>query len=83
MVNLREKNALGVEDEITNPDLYPLDAATSDFAWFLGGGFHVGEWDIDAVFNPDLPFRLGYWLTGYGSDIAEPPVGRVSATYRF
>lgn len=54
-----------------------------DFTWHMGGGFHVGEWDIDAVFSHELPFRLGYWLTGYGDDNPEPVVGRVSATYRF
>lgn len=54
-----------------------------DFTWHLGGGFHVGEWDIDAVFSHELPFRLGYWLTGYGSQLDEELVSRVSATYRF
>ena len=54
-----------------------------DFTWHMGGGFHVGEWDIDALFSQELPFRLGYWLTGYGVDNPEPVVGRVSATYRF
>ena len=60
-----------------------FDLEADDFAWYLGGGFHIGEWDIDAVFSHEMPFRLGYWLTGYGVDNTEPPVGRVSATYRF
>jgi hypothetical protein len=60
-----------------------FDPLADDFQWYLGGGFHVGEWDIDAVFSHEVPFRLGYWLTGYGTDNTEPPVGRVSATYRF
>ncbi|MDH3214907.1 MAG: hypothetical protein OEN01_01285 [Candidatus Krumholzibacteria bacterium] len=54
-----------------------------DFDWSLGAGFHVGEWDIDAVFSHEIPFRLGYWLTGYGVGDLDPPVGRVSGTYRF
>jgi hypothetical protein len=54
-----------------------------DFDWSLGGGFHLGEWDIDAVFSHELPFRLGYWLTGWGVGDIDPPVGRVSGTYRF
>jgi hypothetical protein len=83
MVKLTFKDAAGDEVIITDPRLmYLIDETSSeDFAWFLGGGFHVGEWDIDAVFDPSMPFRLGYWLTGYASDT--PPVGRVSATYRF
>jgi hypothetical protein len=63
-----------IDDEIVRAD---------DFTWHLGGGFHVGEWDIDAVFSHEIPFRLGYWLTGYGVDNPEPIVSRVSATYRF
>ena len=73
---------------------YPIDVAAflegegtvielSDFTWHMGGGFHVGEWDIDAVFSHELPFRLGYWLTGYGNNLDEALVSRVSATYRF
>ncbi|UCH83965.1 MAG: hypothetical protein JSW50_16250 [Candidatus Latescibacterota bacterium] len=62
---------------------FDTDPVMDDFQWYLGGGFHVGEWDIDAVFSHEVPFRLGYWLTGYGTGNPEPPVGRVSATYRF
>lgn len=54
-----------------------------DFEWSLGAGFHVGEWDIDLVFSHEIPFRLGYWLTGWGVGDVDPPVGRVSGTYRF
>ena len=87
------KDADGAEGTITDAEwaLGLFDTETfmmpnieaNDFQWYLGGGFHVGEWDIDAVFSHELPFRLGYWLTGYGVDNEEPPVGRVSATYRF
>jgi hypothetical protein len=71
-------NYLFDETSFNEPD---FDA--DDFQWYLGGGFHIGEWDIDAVFSHEMPFRLGYWLTGYGGTNTEPPVGRVSATYRF
>ena len=58
-------------------------AGGDDFEWFLGAGFHVGDWDIDAVIDHDTPFRLGYWLTGFGTDDPDPPVTRISGTYRF
>jgi len=81
MAEITVKDSDGTETVYTNTEFLPVEIAMDDFAWFLGGGFHVGEWDIDAVFDPSMPFRLGYWLTGYNS--TEPPVGRVSATYRF
>jgi hypothetical protein len=55
----------------------------SDFEWFLGAGFHVGDWDVDMRFEHDVPFRLGYWLTGFGGDDPDPPVVRMSGTYRY
>jgi hypothetical protein len=86
MSKITEKNAAGEETIVTNPEEIPLGnklGAFSDFEWFLGGGFHIGEWDIDAVFSHELPFRLGYWLTGYGVGEIDPPIGRISGTYRF
>ncbi|MEE9271110.1 MAG: hypothetical protein V3V49_12715 [Candidatus Krumholzibacteria bacterium] len=55
----------------------------TEFEWFLGAGFHMGDWDVDAVLANDTPFRLGYWLTGFGTDDPDPPIKRISATYRF
>ncbi len=82
MAEITVKESDGTEIVFTNTELLAIDdVPMDDFAWFLGGGFHVGEWDIDAVFDPSMPFRLGYWLTGYASIRA--PIGRVSATYRF
>jgi hypothetical protein len=80
MAEITVKESDGTETVYTNTELL-AEMGMDDFAWFLGGGFHVGEWDIDAVFDPSMPFHLGYWLTGYSSDTQ--PVGRVSATYRF
>lgn len=54
-----------------------------DFLWTLGLGFHVAEWDIDMVVSEETPFRLGYWMTGFGAGVSDAPVGRISATYRF
>jgi hypothetical protein len=70
-------DVLGIDPGDVNLDLI------DDFTWNIGGGFHVGEWDIDAVFSPDLPFRMGYWMTGYGTSDPDPVVGRISATYRY
>ncbi len=54
----------------------------TDFAWFLGLGFHVAEFDIDMQIGGDTPFNLGYWLTGY-SQYNGAPVNRISAIYHF
>jgi hypothetical protein len=54
----------------------------SDFEYWMGLGFHVGDFDIDAVVDNELPFRLGYWLTGYNDDQSEP-VYMLSAAYHF
>jgi hypothetical protein len=55
----------------------------SDFQWTLGAGFHVGDWDLDVVLSDDMPFRMGYWITGYGTGDNDPPIARASGTYRF
>ena len=55
----------------------------SYFDYWMGLGFHVGDFDIDAVINNNLPFRVGYWLTGYSNDYSGPPVYLLSATYHF
>jgi len=55
----------------------------SDFDWTLGAGFHIAEWDIDLLVHEETPFRLGYWLTGFGAGVNSTPVTRMSATYRF
>jgi hypothetical protein len=62
---------------------YTYTGAYYDF--FLGLGFHVGDFDIDAVLNNDLPFRLGYWLTGFQpySDWSDAPVYMITTTYHF
>jgi len=58
----------------------------SDFNFYMGLGFHVGDFDIDALVNPDLPFKVGYWLTGYSEWNRGPydvPVYMISTTYHF
>lgn len=56
------------------------------FNWYLGLGFHVGDFDIDAMINKEVPFSMGYWLTGFqpyeGYD-SGAPIGMISATYHF
>ncbi len=81
-----EKNNGG--QEYTGVDSY--------FNWFLGVGFHIAEFDIDAELGPEMPFSIGYWLTGYtaypsgygwGVEQANgdynTPIGRISAVYHF
>lgn len=61
---------------------YPSFAG-GDFEWSLGLGFHLGEWDIDALLSHEAPFRVGYWVTGFGVNDGDPFITRVSGTYRF
>lgn len=59
------------------------------FGFYMGLGFHVGDFDIDCLLNNDLPFHLGYWLTGYAPYDSyegygyEWPMYMISATYGF
>lgn len=58
------------------------------FAWQLGLGFHVGDFDIDLLVNKEAPFSMGYWMTGiqpgqYETDDIGTPIGMISATYSF
>jgi hypothetical protein len=58
----------------------------SYFYYNMGLGFHVGDFDIDAVINNDLPFRLGYWLTGYDGwnyYSGDVPIYMISAVYHY
>jgi hypothetical protein len=80
------KMMLKTEDTFSNGDKLIETGPSSpggDFDWSLGAGFHLGEWDVDLVFSHEMPFRLGYWITGFGSFDPDPPVGRISGTYRF
>ncbi|MBI4720631.1 MAG: hypothetical protein HY770_05330 [Chitinivibrionia bacterium] len=58
---------------------------SADFAWFMGVGFHIAEFDIDCELANETPFNLGYWLTGYESWDSDysGPVSRISANYHF
>lgn len=61
----------------------------SEFAYYMGLGFHVSDFDIDCVINNELPFNMGYWLTGKSYSAYEydnghwQPVYMVSAAYHF
>jgi len=81
MLNWKEtQTSAGTTTEVTTTG---PPSPGEDFEWTLGLGFHVGEWDVDAVLSHEAPFRVGYWITGYGSFDPDPPVGRISGTYRF
>lgn len=72
-----EKCTVGIDEDITGT------ATWSDFEMSLGLGFHVGDFDIDCVLNPQLPLYMGYWLTGYQSYSGDPPIWMASALYHF
>ncbi|MCZ6766568.1 MAG: adenylosuccinate synthetase, partial [bacterium] len=80
MTRTREVTYDAGSDPATFTETITTDA---DFDWTLGLGFHVAEWDIDLDVHEETPFRLGYWITGFGADVTSSPVGRMSATYRF
>lgn len=74
-----------VGQEGNNTETY-TETDTNVGSWFdywMGLGFHVGDFDIDAVVNNNLPFRVGYWLTGYTNNYDGPPVYMLSAAYHF
>jgi len=59
----------------------------ANYDFFMGVGFHIGDFDIDALLNNDLPFRLGYWLTGYQpyeyESWSDAPAYMITGTYHF
>jgi hypothetical protein len=74
------------EDKSCNGEVDGTCTGTwSDFSYYMGLGFHLGDWDIDCVMNNATPFRLGYWLTGMGQDESEDEVAMwmFSAKYHF
>lgn len=58
----------------------------ADFEWYLGLGFHVGDFTVDCQVDKNVPFNMGYWLTGYGGygeGKYDTPIYRISALYSF
>jgi hypothetical protein len=56
------------------------------FCYYLGLGFEVADFTIDCVLNDEIPFSMGYWLTGYRPDDGSgnrTPVWLISAKYNF
>ncbi len=64
---------------------YATNKDWDTFSWNIGLGFHFGDFDIDCVLNKDVPFSMGYWMTGYQEQSASngTPVGMISAIYHF
>jgi hypothetical protein len=57
----------------------------TDFEWYLGLGFHVGDFTVDCLVDNRVPFQMGYWLTGrqgYEGDY-DDPIYRISTIYSF
>jgi len=77
-----------MKQEVTDEGKNFNTSIYSDYDFFMGLGFHVGDFDIDAVVNNSLPFRLGYWLTGFQPDYynegwENAPVYMITGTYHF
>ena len=86
MVKQTYKQQTGDETELTDGVPTPLGSIDeAAFEWFLGVGFTVAEWTIDAELAAETPFSIGYWLTGYSAFVNadEGPVGRISAVYNY
>jgi hypothetical protein len=67
---------------------YEWSETTAPFNYFMGLGFHVGDFDIDCVINNELPYHMGYWLTGYGAEDIEDsndnwPAYMITGVYHF
>lgn len=66
---------------------YEWSETTAPFNYFMGLGFHVGDFDIDCVINNELPYHMGYWLTGYGGERGEGygnwPAYMITGVYHF
>jgi hypothetical protein len=65
------------QDDVTSSQTFSL------FDYFMGLGFHVGDFDIDCVVDNSLPFRMGYWLTGYQEFTSGSPSYMISTKYHF
>jgi hypothetical protein len=75
-----------VKDESCNEDPDgTCEWSWSEFDYYMGLGFHVGDWDVDCVLQNVTPFRLGYWLTGMGQYMSEEETAfwMISAKYHF
>ena len=87
--------ALGKSKEESNEEgEYEETSTEAPFMLFMGLGFHVGDFDIDCVISNELPYHLGYWLTGYpwdsyhgpytnGISYSNEPIYMVTGTYHF
>ncbi len=71
-------------DEVEGASKQTWESTDAPFDFYMGLGFHVGDFDIDALLNNEMPMHLGYWLTGYQpEDYEELPMFMLTATYGF
>ena len=69
------------EDDVTKTE---YTSTWSEFAYYMGLGFHVSDFDIDVLLNNQVPLHLGYWLTGYiPENQTELPMTMLTATYHW
>jgi hypothetical protein len=63
---------------------YTDNYTEAPFCFYMGLGFQVSDFEIDCVLNEEVPFSLGYWLTGYQPDSGDrTPIWMISAKYHF
>ncbi len=76
----------------TDVEIEENEKTSAPFGLFMGLGFHIGDFDIDCVINNDLPYHMGYWLTGYPwnsydgpykGGYTNEPIYMVTGTYHF
>lgn len=54
-------------------------STSAPYAFNFGLGLKFGRLSIDAKLNDDMPFDLGYLMSGHNHEV----FGQVSATYNF
>lgn len=80
---IKELNKLEMKSAYEDSE-YKASYTEACFDWFLGLGFDVADFEIDCVVHEQVPFSLGYWLTGYQPyRDEETPVWMISAKYHF
>ncbi len=80
---IKELNKMKMTESTDDSD-YEGTYTEGIFDWFFGLGFDVADFEFDCVVHEQVPFSLGYWLTGYHPDSNdETPLWMISAKYHF
>ena len=80
---IKELNKIEMKSAYEDSE-YKMTYTEACFDWFFGFGFDIADFEFDCVVHEQVPFSLGYWLTGYQPDTdEETPVWMISAKYHF